>query len=79
MKAILAGSSDFNRVKAHRDSIRAKHEERLKAISMMSFTTKATGIKKHGRAYVKIWGKKVYIPQDKVQATEECGMKVYYE
>lgn len=79
MKAILVGSTDFNRIKAHRNSLKAGHEERLKAISMMQFTTKATGIKRHGRPYVKAWGKKCYIPQDKVRATEECGMKVYYE
>lgn len=75
----IIASSDFNHVKAARETLKAGHEERLHAISMMSFSTKVTGIKKHGRAYVKIWGKKVYIPQDKVQVTEECGMRVYYE
>lgn len=74
-----AASSDSSYKVAMQDTLRAGHTARMQTISLMTFSTINPTVRKHGRAYVKIWGKKVYIPQDKVQTTEECGMKVYYE
>lgn len=36
-------------------------------------------VEKQTGPYVIIWGKKVYIPEDKVEATMECGMRVYID
>lgn len=75
----LAASTDFTHKVAMQDSLRAKHNEKMHTINLMAFSTANPTVKKHGRAYVMIWGKKVYIPKGRVQATEDCGMKVYYE
>ena len=77
-KGAIIASSDFNRVKASREVLSAGHEERMTAINMMTFSVNPTSVH-HGRPYVKVWGKKMYIPRDKADATEQCGMKVYWE
>lgn len=78
-KGAIIASSDFNHVKASREILAAGHEERMKVISMMTFSANPTSSHHHGRPYVKVWGKKMYIPKDRVDATEQCGMKVYWE
>ena len=77
-KGVIIASSDFNRVKASREILAAGHEERMTAINMMTFSVNPTSVH-HGRPYVKVWGKKMYISRDKAAATEQCGMKVYWE
>lgn len=77
-KGTIIASSDFNRVKASREILAAGHEERMTAINMMTFSVNPTLVH-HGRPYVKVWGKKMYIPRDRVDAIEQCGMKVYWE
>lgn len=41
--------------------------------------TKNVYAKREVGPYVLIWGKKVYIPEDKVAATMDCGMRVYLD
>lgn len=77
-KGAIIASSDFNHVKASREVLAAGHKERMTAINMMTFSANPTSVH-HGRPYVKVWGKKIYIPRDKADVTEQCGMKVYWE
>lgn len=77
-KGAIIASSNFNHVKASREVLSAGHEERRTAINMMTFSVESTSVH-HSRPYVKVWGKKMYIPKDKADATEQCGMKVYWE
>ena len=77
-KGAIIASSDFNHVKASREVLSAGHEERMTAINMMTFSANPTLVH-HGRPYVKVWGKKTYIPTYKADALEQCGMKVYWE
>lgn len=77
-KDAIIASSDFNHVKASREVLAAGHEERMTAINMMTFSVNPTLVH-HGRPYIKVWGKKMYIPRDKADVTEQCGMKVYWD
>lgn len=76
--AIPIASSDYNSLKTKREILAAGHEERMKAISMMTFSVNPTSVH-HGRPYVKVWGKKMYIPKDRVDATNQCGITVYWD
>lgn len=61
----------------HREYLKSTHEDRVANIAMMSVTTSVTN---HiGRPYVKVWGKKMYIPRDRADTTEQCSIKVYWE
>lgn len=40
---------------------------------------KNVSVERQTGPYVIIWGKKVYIPEDKVEATMACGMRVYLD
>lgn len=78
--ASIVASSDYQRVKASRAILREGHQKRMEAIKKMDFKVTNPSVKhNYQRAYVVIWGKKMYIPKDKVEATIGCGMKVYYE
>lgn len=77
-KGAIIASSDFNHVKASREVLSAGHEERMTAINMMTFSAESASVH-HSRPYIKVWGKKMYIPRDKADVTEQCGMKVYWE
>lgn len=76
--AMPIGSSDYNSLKTKREILSATHEERMSAINMMTFSVNPISVH-HGRPYVKVWGRKMYIPRDKADVTEQCGMKVYWE
>lgn len=77
-KGAIIASSNFNHVKTSREVLAARHEERMTAINMMTFSVNPTSVH-HGRPYVKVWGRKMYIPRDRADVTEQCGMKVYWE
>lgn len=79
--AIPVGSSDYNSLKTKREILSATHENRMAAINMMTFSAKPVQHKRpnYGRPYVKVWGKKSYIPMDRVDATEQCGIKVSWD
>lgn len=76
--AIPVGSSNYNSLKTKREILSATHEDRMAAINMMTFSVNPTLVH-HGRPYVKVWGKKMYIPRDRVDAAEQCGIKVYWD
>lgn len=79
MRGVLVGSSDFNRVRAHREELKRDHEGRMAAISMMSFSVKRPRIVKQGRAYVKILGKKMYLKGSEIDRAKDAGYAVHYE
>ena len=90
-----ASTSDSKLVAARRNYLAETHEERLKEIAEIHLSepsrehktfnsncklrVKNVSVKKPSGPYVIIWGKKVYIPEDKVEATMECGMRVYLD
>lgn len=78
--ATPVASSNYNSLKVRRVILENGHKDRMEEISKMPFKAINPTVKhNHKRPYVVIWGNKVYIPKDKVEATVGCGMKVYYE
>lgn len=82
--AIPVGSSDYRHLQAKREILRAGHEERVKAISMMAFSEpqeeKPTTLPKHRHYYVMCWGKRQYITYEEAVAyTEAQSVPVYWE
>lgn len=78
--ATIVGSSDVRRAKASQEILKAGHEERMGAINQMKFKIANPKVThKYMRAYVMVWGKKTYIPNDKAEVTANCGMRVYWE
>lgn len=78
--ATIMASSDLNRAIASRAILRNGHQKRMEAIKKMDFpVTNPTVRHNYSRPYVVVFGKKIYIPKDRLEATIDCGMKVYYE
>lgn len=79
-QAICSSENYAGSKRLHYEYLKENHQKRVEAIRQMEFKITSPTVKhNHLRAYVMIWGTKVYIPKDKIQATVGCGMKVYYE
>lgn len=80
MKGILVGSSDLNRVKAHRKELKEGHAERMSSISMMTFSIKRPRIVKHWtKAYIEVFGKRLYLKGSEVDRAKDAGYAIHYE
>lgn len=79
MKGILVGSSDLKSFEDHRKELKENHDKRMLAINMITFSTKRPRIIKHGRAYIQLFGKKMYLSNDDVIIAKRAGYNVHYE
>lgn len=62
--AMPVGSSDYNSLKTKREILSATHEDRMKSISLMTFSTDTTkqmnSLRRHSKSYTKVFGNIVY-------------------
>lgn len=77
-EAICSSDNYIVSKRLHREYLSSTHEKRINYLMTSHSTEKSIG-RPVGRPYVKVWGKKMYIPRDKADVTEQCGMKVYWE
>lgn len=81
---ILVGSSDFDRVIAHREELKRGHEERLQSINLMTFSVKRTRIVRHGKPYILLFDAKVSLKvylktKEDIAIARRCGFTIHYE
>lgn len=79
MTAILVGSSDFDRVKAHYDELKEGHAERMQSISMMTFSVENHRIHHYAKAYIKVFGKRMYLKGDEITRAKDAGYAIHFE
>lgn len=62
--AMPIGSSDYNSLKTKREILSATHEDRMKSINLMTFSTDATkqmnSLRRHSKPYTKVFSNIVY-------------------
>lgn len=77
--AIPIGSSDYKRVLANREILKNKHEDRMKSISLMTFSTDAAkqmnSLRRHSKSYTKVFGNIVYADEKIIL---EAKMNLYW-
>lgn len=77
--AMPVGSSDFKRVLANREILKNTHEDRVNAISLMSFTKdgkkQMNSLRRHAKSYTKVFGKIVYAEEAIILG---AGMSLYW-
>lgn len=77
--AIPIGSSDYNNLKAKREILSTTHEDRIKSISLMTFSTDATkqmnSLRRHSKSYTKVFGNIVYADEKIIL---EAKMNLYW-
>lgn len=77
--AIPIGSSDYNSLKTKREILSATHKDRMKSISLMTFSTDATkqmnSLRKHSKSYTKVFGNIVYADEKIIL---EAKMNLYW-
>lgn len=77
--AMPIGSSDYKRVLANREVLKSNHEDRVKAINMMSFSTdekkQMASLRKHAKSYTKVFGNIVYAEEAIILG---AGMSLYW-
>lgn len=65
--------------RAHKEFLERTHDERMKPISMMSFSFENPKVTHWTKAYIQVFGKKMYLERGDVQRTVDAGYNVHYE
>lgn len=63
----------------HREYLERTHDDRMMSISMMSFSIENPTVTHWTRAYLLVFGKKVYLSREEVQKAIDSGYYVHYE
>lgn len=77
--AMPIACSDYNSLKTKREILKEGHEDRMKAISLMSFSTDTTkqmnSLRRHSKPYTKVFGNVVYADERIILG---AGMNLYW-
>lgn len=77
--AMPIGSSDYKGLKTKREILKSNHEDRVKAINLMSFSTdekkKMNSLRNHAKSYTKVFGNIVYAEEAIILG---AGMSLYW-
>lgn len=79
-KATPVASSNYRSLKTKKNLLVEGHKDRMKAISLMTFSIKTEdkeveSLKRHGRPYTNVWGKRVFADYDRIKSAR---MNVYW-
>lgn len=92
--ATPVSSNDIKRTRTRWEILAAGHEARVREIENMHLSDRPKNshhnsynnvrvknfrVKKQNLPYIILWGKRVYITEDRVEATMDCGFKVYID
>lgn len=77
--AICSSDNYQESKRLHKQYLKDTHDDRMHSISMMSFSIRNPKVTHYSRAYIEVFGKRLYLKGCEIGRAKDAGYAIHYE